>query len=367
MASPFLPSVSSPSFGRAINLESLSFSADELRGLNELIVKAILESPTIDTFATLHRGIKNDAEIGLIPGKYELVGLPRQGCDPLPHAYELVAEMKKWQPRWLEVILDICITEMEESFLKIALACGIDVFDLTKTQIADWILDRMIPAINDMIFRYAWFGDTDADNISGSGNITDGVHVEFFNVLDGFFKQLAEITAKTPERATEIPGNSESTYADQRAVTAVDVAAAVNDLIDSALPELAIQPDRMLIVSQSVFQKLRRYLQGVGTVFQDYKLMVNGIELANWDGIPLYSFPMWDRMIQKYQNNGTKWNYPHRVLYTCKSNLAIGMTCTSLFDKVDVFYDRRSRYNRLEAADAFDMKILDDRLVQVGN
>jgi hypothetical protein len=42
------------------------------------------------------------------------------------------------------------------------------------------------------------------------------------------------------------------------------------------------------------------------------------------------------------------------------------MAYTSLFENINTFYDPRSRYNRIEAVDAFDMKIIDDRLLMVG-
>jgi hypothetical protein len=71
-------------------------------------------------------------------------------------------------------------------------------------------------------------------------------------------------------------------------------------------------------------------------------------------------------MIRAYENNGTKWNDPHRVIYTTTSNLLVGLACNSLFENVNTFYDPRSRYNRIEAVDAFDVKIIDDRLLMVG-
>jgi hypothetical protein len=94
--------------------------------------------------------------------------------------------------------------------------------------------------------------------------------------------------------------------------------------------------------------------------------MVNGLEFATWDGIKIVSLPLWDQYIRTYEDNGTSWNDPHRVVYTTVSNLNIGMACTSLFENINTFYDPRSRYNRIEAVDAFDAKILDDRLFMVG-
>jgi hypothetical protein len=139
----------------------------------------------------------------------------------------------------------------------------------------------------------------------------------------------------------------------------------LNNIIDSAIPELAAQPDRVILVTHSVFQRVYRALQGLSNCCA-FTTLQNGFNLMQWDGVPLYSIPLWDQWIRAYENNGTTLNDPHRVVYTTISNLNIGMACTSLFDNINSFYDQRSRYNRIEAVDAFDAKIIDDRLVMVG-
>jgi len=366
MASPYVPSVTSPSCGSTINLDNLHFTPDELRSLNELLVEAVLTAPSISEFHTLYRGIKNDKRIGIIPGTFGLIGKAAQACDPVAHCYELGAQEKTWEPRYLEVIIDMCVDEVQDSLMRLALNCGVDLYDLTKTQIFTFLLDILSKDVSKMILRNAWFGDQAAANFP-AGVITAGIDVSFFNVLNGYFQQLAVITAADASKLTALPGNDQLTYALQLSVaTPVLTAAAINDMIDAAIPELTAQPDRIILVTQSVFQRLRRFLQGLGTVFQDYKLMTEGLEFATWDGIPIYSIPLWDQWIRAYENNGTYWNYPHRAVYTTKTNLALGMVCNGLFERINSFYDPRSRYNRIEAVDAFDMKILDDRLVQVG-
>jgi hypothetical protein len=107
-----------------------------------------------------------------------------------------------------------------------------------------------------------------------------------------------------------------------------------------------------------------RELQRLGTPFK-IELQTAGIQLTEWDGIPMWIVPMTDSIIKAYENNGTKLNNPHRALFTTKTNLALGMECTSLFEKINSFYDPRSRMNRMEASDAFDFKVLDDALLQV--
>jgi hypothetical protein len=143
------------------------------------------------------------------------------------------------------------------------------------------------------------------------------------------------------------------------------ILADLNTIIDSAPAVLSAQPDQVLIVTRSVFQRAYRALQATGLAYK-IDLQTNGFNLMEWDGIPMYSVPLFDEWIQAYESNGTKWNNPHRVLYTTKSNLVIGMEGTSLFDQLNSFYDPKSRVNRIEASDAFDVKVLNDELLQVG-
>ena len=354
-----------PSCGHTLNLDNLHFTAEELRSLNELVVTAVLEAPALSTFHTLVTGIKNDRKIGIIPGTFGLVGKAAQSCDPHAQCLEDTAVEKTWSPKYLEVIIDMCIDEISDSLMRMYINCA-NPYDLTKTEIFTFIQDILAKDVQKMIMRYAWFGNTAARNFP-LGVITPGVDVTFFNVLDGFFRQFAVIYAANPLQLQAMPGNTEATYALQQSVaTPLLTYNAVNTLIDAAIPELAAQPDRVLLVTKSVMDRLRRQLQALGTAFQDYKLMINGLEFATWDGIKIYSIPLWDQFIRAYENNGTKWNDPHRVVYTTVANLEIGMACTGLFDNINSFYDPRTRYNRIEAVDAFDVKIIDDRLLMVG-
>ena len=359
-------SQTSPVCGNTINLDALHFTADELRSLNELTVQKVLEAPMLDKFHTLVTGIKNDKRIGIIPGSFGLVGKAAQACDPTAQCYELPAVEKTWEPRYLEVIIDMCVDELADSLMKLAMKCGVDVYDLTNTEVFSFILDILGSDLPKMVFRHAWFGDQNANNFP-AGIITPGIDPDFFNVIDGFWVQFAEIYAANADQLIALPGNNQATTALQFSVaTPLLTYNAINNLIDSAPCELAEQPDRMILVTKSVMDRLRRQLQALGTAFQDYKLMTNGVEIATWDGIPIYSICLWDQWIRAYENNGTTLNDPHRAVYTTKSNLNIGMACTSLFDNINTFYDQRSRYNRIEAVDAFDAKIIDDNLLMVG-
>jgi len=359
-------SQTSPVCGHTINLDALHFTADELRSLNELVVEAVLEAPELVKFHTLVTGIKNDKRIGVIPGSFGLVGKAAQSCNPVAQCYELPAVEKTWEPRYLELIIDMCIDELADTLMKMAVNCGADSFNLTNTEIFTFLEEIIAKDLKKMVFRHAWFGDVDAANFP-AGVLTPGIDPDFFNVIDGFWKQFAEIYAVNPDQNVALPGNDQVSIALQFSVaTPLLMYNAINNVIDSAPCELSEQPDRILLVTKSVMDRLRRQLQALGTAFQDYKLMTNGIEIAMWDGIPIYSVCLWDQWIRAYENNGTTLNDPHRAVYTTKSNLNIGMACTSVFENINSFYDPRSRYNRIEAVDAFDAKIIQDNLLMVG-
>lgn len=352
----------------AINLAALTFTADQLRQMNELVVKAVLEAPTLTLFHELATGIKNDREIGLIPGTLGLMGKAAQGCNPTADTLTDTAQLKTWSPKRIEVIIDQCATDIAASMAKLSRKLGIEVNDLTSTEYFAFILDLLAVDLPKMILRHAWFGNTAANNVDGSpaGVLTSGVDADYFNVLNGFWYQLGVIYAATPARKVAITGNSQATYALQKSVaTPATVLADLNNVIDSAPAVLSAQPDQVLIVTRSVFQRAYRALQAAGLAYK-IELQSNGFNLMDWDGIPMYSVPLFDEWIQAYEDNGTKYNNPHRILYTTKSNLVIGMEGTTLFDNVKTSFDDRSRFNRIEVSDAFDVKVLNDALLQVG-
>jgi hypothetical protein len=351
----------------AINLHELAFSTDQLRSLSELLVTEVLNAPDLNLFHTMYTGIKNDREIGIIDGSFGLVGLAAQGCNPTAQCFQIHATPKLWHPRAVEIIIDQCMTDVYASLVRLALNCGIDKFNLTTTEYFPYILNILKKDVTKMIFRLAWFGDESAAHAHAGGLITNTVDVGYFNIFDGFWAQIADIVTATPARRTTLaPGNDQVTYALQN--TVYDYHDAYDDVmrvIDDSPAELAQMPDRVLLVTRSVKQRLVRYLQTQGVIL-NYQLSLNGIETAVWDGITMYSIPTWDAMIQSYQDNGTHYNDPHRILLTTKSNLAIGMECTSLFSNVNTFYNQTTRLNRIEAMDSFDAKFLMDGMFQLG-
>ena len=112
----------------------------------------------------------------------------------------------------------MCIDELEDTLMKLAVNCGVDVYDLTTTEIFAFIQDILAKDIAKMVFRHAWFGDKNAANFP-VGNLTPGIDPDFFNVIDGFFVQMAAIYAANPDQLVALPGNNQATTALQMSVS----------------------------------------------------------------------------------------------------------------------------------------------------
>ena len=70
----------------------------------------------------------------------------------------------------------------------------------------------------------------------------------------------------------------------------------------------------------------------------------------------------WDNIIETYQDNGTKWNLPHRALLTTSGNIPIGTVSTEDLEKVESFYDKYHEVNVMDFRLKMDAKFLEDYL-----
>ena len=50
------------------------------------------------------------------------------------------------------------------------------------------------------------------------------------------------------------------------------------------------------------------------SITMSVKQIASGIKLTEYDGVKMIVLDVWDRMIKKYEDNGTKINNPHRAL-----------------------------------------------------
>lgn len=353
-----------------INFSALTFTAEQVRDLNELIFLSIVDAEAFSQFHNIVPGVVYDGYIGFV-GELGLVGKAGQGCSPTADTPAALASQKTWAPKTWEIILDECFSDIEATLAVYALKNGTETEDLIGTKYFDLVQELLTKAIQKMLWRIAWFSDTAAANVDDSpaGTLTSGIDESYFTILNGFWKQIDSIFATTPARRSTIAANTSATYALQASdFTGALAYAALQNVKYNAHAALRAASDKVVYATRSVVDKLEQYLIGQG-ITPMYENLINGFDFNSPAltvlGLKVQPIDIWDEIITAYYDNGTIYYRPHRILMTTKSNLMVGVPSTSVIEDLDVSYDKRTRINRIEARDKMSPLIAQDHMIQV--
>jgi len=207
--------------------------------------------------------------------------------------------------------------------------------------------------------------DKDAANIADGGVITAGVDVNYFNLIDGLWKQVfAQVTANASQ-GLSIAANSEATKALQDSeLDPSDVKALLYKMTRVAPIVLRQQTDKAIYVTQSIYDAYKESLSDVAVAALESREenFINGMPVLKVNGWDVIAMPMWDEIIRAYEDNGTTYNKPHRALATAKKVLGVGFDKVGDFDQLDIWYDKDTRKVKIEGMGNGDAKLLDPSL-----
>lgn len=349
--------------------ETVQYISDILRE------RVLVEAPGFYEFHNVFEGVVTDSTIGF-SGDPGLVGVKRQDCHPKPQKFHVPFRKQAWSPKPWEVLLAECFAHFENDIAVFALKLGKDVKDLTQTEIAAFIVDHVMEALRKFFWRLYWFNDTEAAYFDEGGNIsrsyidqTSGevipLDLQYFNIIDGLWKHLEILSAERPAQHISISANAGATYADQR-LEPEEAHQVLEDLWFSGGTEILSlrgADDKMLMVTQSVFDAYEQYLRTAGgcCIPIVYDNLVDGVQAIRWNGIPLIAMPIWDEMIYMFQNDGTKLYNPHRALLARKSALGVATDDLGAFSEIDIWYNRDTRETKFETMGKSDAQILNPR------
>lgn len=194
------------------------------------------------------------------------------------------------------------------------------------------------------------------------GVLTEGVSADYFNLLDGFWKQIeTQCTANAKQKVT-ITENAGASYAAQ--ALGSNVLTYLQKLVFGAPIELRSMTDGVIICTQSFYDAYAIQMQGK-ELESTYANMVNGMRTLTYNGIPLMPIPTFDKIINANFNDGAKLYKPHRALYTTKAVLALGVDGEDSFDDVKVFFNETDEYVRIKAKGKMDAKLANPALFEV--
>lgn len=341
-----------------INAESLTLNPREAETVSEVIFKRIYNDSDLSEYHEMETGIDVKTQIAFA-GRLGLLGKKTTGCTPNEAGgFELTE--KYWTPVLEDFRLKHCQADMP-ALLKLfrkSQRINPDFFDAVGTQEFGVIISAVEVAMLENMHRKIWFNDTTAKTIADSGVFTNGTDLGYFNSFDGLFKQIfIEVPSNAANRIA-ISANAGTNYAGQ--ALAEDAALGIFEKMVTAADErLVSTEDSFILTTRSLADNYRATLRNKNLGSGFLEVVEEGRPKLYFDGIEVKVRYDWDRYIKTYQDNGTKWNLPHRAVFTTKSNIPVGTLSEEDLTKLDVFYDKTLKTNIMDAAYTLDAKHLE--------
>ena len=348
-------------------ITSLTPDNGAVKSLRDLLIMTNFLDENLERFFTLRQNVHNGDKLGWV-GEMDDIGWAGSGCNPTYKDPNINFAEKEWSIGDWQIPLKWCYEGLENTIAEYCLKTGTDIGDLTSTEYMDYIVMPALDlAIKHMMWRFIWFGDTDAANVGSSGQITDGVDVELFKTTDGFWKQLFAIGTENTSQKTEIAANSQTTTATQfSALKTESVAIGIFDsLLESADPRIASMDGAGIFCTKSLADALTMDLKNEYKLILTWEQIFKGLDVTEYNGVPIYRVSIWDRFIQKYQNDGTKLNLPHRAVFGSPSQLLVGTPANQLISDLDIWFERKERVNYLYSTGKLGCLIGEDNLFQI--
>lgn len=339
-----------------LDLENLTMNAEEATEVSKAIFIAAIIGGDLSEYHEIETGIHHKTQIPFI-GNLGLVGKKITGCDRNENPSQIPLTEKFWDPELIGDRLAHCATDVN-SLLKLfkkASKINPDFYDRINSEEFGVIIAKVEQAIKKMNNRLVWFGDKQAENVTDGGVITDGVDVDFFNIINGLFKQIFAEIPTTAKNYVEISENDGANYVAQKleADTALNTFRAMHNAIDARFFEAiedGAQPQ--FLVTRELQQNYWDTLEKKSLNFSLAET-TDGVTKMSYRGIPIKVRHDWDSNIRAYQDNGTKLNLPHRAILTAKENIPLGTVSEEDLGNIESWYEKKDKKNYID----FDLKL----------
>ena len=348
-------------------LSSLTPDNGAIKSLKDLLIMTNFLDEELERFFTLRQNVHNGDKLGWV-GEMDDIGWDGSGCNPNYKNTKVNFAEKEWAIGDWQIPLKWCYTDLINTIAEYCLKTGTEIGDLTSTEyMDDIVMPALDLAVKHMMWRFIWFGDKEAQNVTSSGQITDGVDVNLFKTTNGFWKQLFAIGTANAGQKTAIAANEQTTTALQFSkLREAGVAIGIFDnLLENADSRIASLDGAGIFCTKSLADALVRDLKTEYKLILEWEQIFKGLDVTEYNGVPIYRVSIWDRFIQKYQNDGTKLNLPHRAVFGSPKQLFVGTPANQLISDLDIWFDRKDRVNYLYSTGKLGCLIGEDYLFQI--
>ena len=342
-------------------LENLKLEPENLASIKDAVQETFYQDEDFSSFVNILK-VKNNDPIALI-GEMEMVGKKGGGCDPNYEEKGIANSQKRWELGQWEIPIKICYEALKGTIAEYSLKTGTAIGDLTSTDFMTIYTDALQRAIQQMIWRFGWFGDKEAALAGvGGGKLTADSDVSMFNVCDGLFKRIFTATATNH---TAIAANSETTATAQ--ISALRKKGAATTLVDTILMDVDTRiiddSDAVLLMTRSLADSLTYDIKQTYNLIMPWEKVFDGFDVATYNGVKIARVGIWDRMIKAYEKGEATVNLPHRAVFCNPKHLMVGTDADALISDLDIWFDQKERRNYLYATGKIGTALLEENMI----
>ncbi len=348
------------------DVSALTLNPTEVSEVSEVIVEQAFVNGNLSSIHDIQTGISHKEQI-LFLSRMGIGGKALTNCTPAEIAGLNFTE-KFWNPALVAGRFTHCANDENGLFKILKQASNVypEFFNRLDSQELKLVVALMLTHMEESIQAKVWFSDTDADdyddtNSTGTGVFTNGTDFGVFNQFEGLFKQIFADSAIPKYAITQNTGNS---YANQT-ITDAQAFAIIKNVWANADSRLKSQADGQILVTSDIYYGYLNHIETTEGSGGITSMMVDGVNMITYRGVPVINMEHWTRNITEYQNNGTKLNLPHRAVYTTPGNIPIGTLSQSDLQNLRSIFDEVNNENIIDYGYFLDAKFGESYMASV--
>lgn len=341
--------------------QNITVNPKDIIDLKEVIPISIDQDEDYQRFTAL-RKVRNGDPVAFF-GNMDDVGVKGSGCDPEYQEVGIANSQKRWTLGDWQIPIKICYESLQGTIAEYTLHTGTDVGDLEGTDFMTYIIRPALERqMKRMIWRFGWFGDTDAKVHTSGGTLTIGVKPELFTTCDGLFKRIFAQCANNSAQLTAIEANTKATFAEQKkAILTKGVATGIMDnMLMDADSRITSDSGAIILMTKAFADALTIDIKKSYSTIMPWKTIFEGLDIAEYDGHTIARVSIWDSMIRAYEKAGDKLNKPYRAVFANINQLQTGTDADGLISDLDIWFNKEERRNYIYATGRIGTQILED-------
>jgi len=343
----------------------------EKESFSAFVMETIKSLPQMGLLNTLYTGVQMKEQI-VFASQFGKTGIKDAGTSrPNTGAGTILTE-KFWEPQPTGDTISLQQATVNGLFKAYytKIAKYTDLYDMQGTEEFKFLGVLLAESAMQSLARITWLADktVGAAGAGAAGLIDNATNQKFYNVIDGFWKQIFNEVLANKVKRYKVAENEEATTALQLNLADYRAEAIFEGVWDNADSRLRFADGKYLAVSGKIFQNYRQGLQKKG-IYTDLNLLMNGIPALMWNGVPVINMEnVWDNYsFADFVDNTTNNAYylPNRVILSTPDNMPIGTLNEGDITSIDSYYEWVSRTGYLAYGYTIDAKLFEGYMASV--